>query len=47
MGIDANDFDDSGYPSLAIGNFSNQMIGLYHNEGKRFFIDIAPSSSLV
>ncbi len=39
MGIDADDFDHSGYPSLAIGNFSNQMIGLYHNEGNRFFID--------
>ena len=46
MGIDAVDFDHSGYPSLAIGNFSNQMLGLYHNEGNRFFIDIAPSSSL-
>ena len=46
MGIDANDFDHSGYPSLAIGNFSNQMLGLYHNEGNRFFIDIAPSSSV-
>jgi hypothetical protein len=46
MGIDAVDFDHSGYPSLAIGNFSNQMLGLYHNEGNRFFIDIAPSSSV-
>ena len=46
MGIDAVDFDYSGYPSLAIGNFSNQMMGLYHNEGNRFFIDIAPSSSV-
>ena len=46
MGIDAVDFDRSGYPSLAIGNFSNQMLGLYHNEGNRFFIDIAPSSSV-
>ena len=46
MGIDAADFDGSGYPSLAIGNFSNQMIGLYHNERNRFFIDIAPSSSV-
>ncbi|HEY6292512.1 MAG TPA: CRTAC1 family protein [Terriglobia bacterium] len=46
MGIDAGDFDGSGYPSLAIGNFSNQMMGLYHNEKNRFFIDIAPSSSL-
>jgi hypothetical protein len=46
MGIDSVDFDGSGYPSLAIGNFSNQMMGLYHNEGNRFFIDIAPSSSI-
>ena len=46
MGIDEDDFDHSGYPSLAIGNFSNQMLGLYHNEGNRFFIDIAPSSSV-
>jgi hypothetical protein len=46
MGIDEVDFDHSGYPSLAVGNFSNQMLGLYHNEGNRFFIDIAPSSSV-
>ena len=46
MGIDAADFDRSGFPSLAIGNFSNQMIGLYHNEGNRFFIDEAPSSAV-
>jgi hypothetical protein len=46
MGIDVADFDQSGFPSLAIGNFSNQMLGLYHNEGNRFFIDIAPSSSI-
>ncbi len=46
MGIDVADFDRSGYPSLAVGNFSNQMLGLYHNEGNRFFIDIAPSSSV-
>ncbi len=46
MGIDARDFDRSGFPSLAIGNFSNQMLGLYHNERNRFFIDIAPSSTV-
>jgi len=46
MGIDQADFDRSGFPSLAIGNFSNQMIGLYHNEGTGLFIDEAPSSSL-
>ena len=46
MGIDEADFDDSGYPSLAIGNFSNQMLGLYHNEKNSFFIDIAPASTV-
>ena len=46
MGIDEDDFDRSGYASLAIGNFSNQMLGLYHNEKNSFFIDIAPASSI-
>ena len=46
MGIDQDDFDNSGYPSLAIGNFSNQMIGLYHNEKNSFFIDVAPASTV-
>ncbi|HXH50209.1 MAG TPA: VCBS repeat-containing protein, partial [Terriglobia bacterium] len=46
MGIDASDFDRSGYPSLAIGNFSNQMLGLYHNEKHNFFIDVAPQSAI-
>jgi enediyne biosynthesis protein E4 len=46
MGIAADDFDRSGYPSLIIGNFSNQMLGLYHNEKHDFFIDIAPQSAI-
>jgi hypothetical protein len=46
MGVDSSDFDRAGFPSLAIGNFSNQMLGLYHNEGNRFFIDEAPSSTV-
>lgn len=46
MGIDADDFDDSGHVSVLEGNFSNQMLGLYHNEGRGFFIDIAPSSAV-
>src|SRR5262249_60435366 len=44
MGVDAADYDGSGRPSLVIGNFSNEMLGLYHNEGKGLFIDEAPSS---
>jgi enediyne biosynthesis protein E4 len=48
MGVDTADYDRSGYPSLAIGNFSNEMLGLYHNEGKAggLFIDEAPSSTV-
>ncbi|MFN0121278.1 MAG: CRTAC1 family protein [Blastocatellia bacterium] len=47
MGVDAADYDGSGYPSLIIGNFSNEMLGMYHNEGRNgIFIDEAPSSNV-
>src|SRR5882724_3478850 len=46
MGVDASDYDHSGYPSLLITNFSNQMISLYHNEGKGLFVDEAPRSEI-
>jgi len=46
MGADAGDYDGSGRPHLLVGNFSNQMLGLYHNEGKGLFVDEAPSSSV-
>jgi hypothetical protein len=46
MGIDAADYDGSGRQSLVIGNFSNEMIALYHNEGRGFFIDSAPVSEV-
>jgi len=41
MGVDAADYDRSGRDSLVIGNFSNEMMGLYHNEGNGLFIDEA------
>jgi hypothetical protein len=31
---------------LIIGNFSNEMVSLYHNEGRGFFIDVAPVSEI-
>ncbi|MGA7350854.1 MAG: CRTAC1 family protein, partial [Acidobacteriaceae bacterium] len=40
------DYDRSGYPSLVITNFSNQMIGLYHNEHNGLFVDVAPTSEV-
>jgi hypothetical protein len=46
MGVDAADFDGSGYPSLIIGNFSNEMMALYHNEGTGLFIDEAPATTV-
>ena len=46
MGVDAADYDRSGRPHLLVGNFSNQMLGLYHNEGNGLFVDEAPSSSV-
>ena len=46
MGVDAADYDGSGRPSLVIGNFSNEMMALYHNEGNGLFIDEAPTSTV-
>jgi hypothetical protein len=46
MGVDAADVDGSGRPSLIIGNFSNEMMGLYINEGNGLFIDEAPTSTV-
>jgi hypothetical protein len=46
MGVDAADYDHSGRPHVLIGNFANQMLGLYHNEGNGFFVDEAPSSTV-
>jgi len=46
MGADASDYDRSGRPHLLVGNFSNQMLGLYHNEGNGLFVDEAPKSTV-
>jgi hypothetical protein len=46
MGADSADYDRSGRPHLLVGNFSNQMLGLYHNEGNGLFVDEAPSSAV-
>jgi hypothetical protein len=46
MGVDAADYDGSGRQSLIIGNFSNEMMALYTNEGTGLFIDEAPASTI-
>ncbi|MYB95134.1 CRTAC1 family protein [Candidatus Poribacteria bacterium] len=45
MGVDAADYDRTGRESLVIGNFSNEMLNLYHNDGG-FFIDDAPAAQI-
>ena len=46
MGVDAADYDGSGRQSLVIGNFSNEMMALYTNEGTGLFIDEAPTTTI-
>ena len=46
MGIDAADYDGSGRESLAIGNFSNEMVSLYRNLGNGVFLDEAPAAGV-
>lgn len=46
MGVDAADYDRSGRAHLLVGNFSNQMLGLYHNEGRGLFVDEAPRRTI-
>ena len=46
MGVDAADYDRSGRPHLIVGNFSNQMLSLYHNEGNGLFVDEAAKSEV-
>ncbi|MCW5966585.1 MAG: CRTAC1 family protein, partial [Bryobacterales bacterium] len=41
MGVDAADYDRSGRQHLVVGNFSNQMLSLFHNEGQSLFVDDA------
>lgn len=46
MGVDAADYDGSGRDSIAIGNFSNEMLSLYTSEGHGLFIDRAPTTAI-
>ncbi len=46
MGVDAADYDGSGRQSLIIGNFSNEMMALYTNEGNGLYIDEAPRATI-
>ena len=46
MGVDAADYDRSGRPHLVVGNFLNEMLGLYHNRNGTAFVDVAPRSEV-
>ncbi|MFZ0858536.1 MAG: CRTAC1 family protein [Candidatus Acidiferrales bacterium] len=46
MGVAASDYDHSGYSSILVSNFSEQMVALYHNEGNGLFVDEAPHSEI-
>jgi enediyne biosynthesis protein E4 len=46
MGTDAADYDRSGRPHIVVGNFLNEMLGLYHNDGGGRFRDVAPRSEV-
>ena len=46
MGADAADYDSSGWQSLVIGNFTNEGMALYHNDGSGLFTDVAGASGI-
>jgi len=46
MGTDAGDYDNSGRQSLLIGNFTQESMSLYHNEGSGLFTDEATPSGI-
>ena len=46
MGTDATDYDNSGQQSLVLGNFTNESMSLYHNEGSGLFSDEAPATGI-
>ncbi|NIV70729.1 MAG: CRTAC1 family protein [Phycisphaerae bacterium] len=46
MGMDVADYENRGLLSLIVGNFSNEMVGVYHNEGNGLFTDFAPRTNI-
>jgi len=46
MGVDAGDYDGSGRQGIVIGNFTNESMALYRNDGTGLFTDEAPNSGI-
>jgi len=46
MGADAGDYDGSGRPGIVVGNFTNESMALYSNDGAGLFTDEAAKSGI-
>ncbi len=46
MGADSADFDNSGRAGLVIGNFTDESLSLYRNEGDGLFTDLSAASGI-
>ncbi len=46
MGVDAGDYDGSGRQGVVVGNFTNESMALYSNDGAGLFTDEAPKSGI-
>ncbi|HEY1802045.1 MAG TPA: CRTAC1 family protein [Terriglobales bacterium] len=46
MGTDAADYDNSGKQGLVVGNFTNEGMALYQNDGSGLFTDQAPTNGI-
>ncbi|HEV2830227.1 MAG TPA: CRTAC1 family protein [Pyrinomonadaceae bacterium] len=46
MGVDAGDYDGSGRQGIVVGNFTNESMALYSNDGAGLFTDEAPKSGI-
>jgi hypothetical protein len=46
MGVDAGDYDNSGREGIIIGNFTNESMALYRNDGTGLFTDEAGASGI-
>lgn len=46
MGVDAADFDNSGRQGIIIGNFTNESMALYRNDGTGLFTNEAGTSGI-
>ena len=46
MGVDAGDYEGTGRQGVVLGNFTNESMALYSNDGNGLFTDEAPTSGI-